>query len=48
MLLPLLGVICKLTKGTLDPLIQVTDKDIKQNSGIEIAFLVSWFLQFGC
>ncbi|KAK4820326.1 hypothetical protein QYF61_023559 [Mycteria americana] len=26
-----LGVICKLTEGALDPLVQVTDKDIKQN-----------------
>ncbi|KAK4823866.1 hypothetical protein QYF61_007622 [Mycteria americana] len=26
-----LGVICKLTEGALDPLIQVIDKDIKQN-----------------
>ncbi|KAK4810518.1 hypothetical protein QYF61_004481 [Mycteria americana] len=26
-----LGVICKLTEGALDPFIQITDKDIKQN-----------------
>ncbi|KAK4818276.1 hypothetical protein QYF61_009994 [Mycteria americana] len=26
-----LGVICKLTEGTLDPFVQVIDKDIKQN-----------------
>ncbi|KAK4817763.1 hypothetical protein QYF61_026986 [Mycteria americana] len=26
-----LGVICKLTEGALDPLAQITDKDIKQN-----------------
>ncbi|KAK4817504.1 hypothetical protein QYF61_016511 [Mycteria americana] len=26
-----LGVICKLTEGALDPLIQIIDKDIKQN-----------------
>ncbi|GAB0183302.1 hypothetical protein GRJ2_000795500 [Grus japonensis] len=25
------GVICKLTEGTLDPLIQIIDKDIKEN-----------------
>ncbi|KAK4825250.1 hypothetical protein QYF61_025649 [Mycteria americana] len=27
----LLGVICKLTEGALDPLVQIIDKDIKQN-----------------
>ncbi|KAK4821693.1 hypothetical protein QYF61_027457 [Mycteria americana] len=26
-----LGVICKLTEGALDPFIQITDKDVKQN-----------------
>ncbi|KAK4820324.1 hypothetical protein QYF61_023557 [Mycteria americana] len=26
-----LGVICKLTQGALDPFVQITDKDIKQN-----------------
>ncbi|GAB0199280.1 hypothetical protein GRJ2_002393400 [Grus japonensis] len=26
-----LGVVCKLTEGALDPLVQITDKDIKQN-----------------
>ena len=25
------GVVCKLTEGALDPLIQIVDKDIKQN-----------------
>jgi len=26
-----LGVICKLTEGALDPLIQIIDKDVKQD-----------------
>ncbi|KAK4823919.1 hypothetical protein QYF61_008305 [Mycteria americana] len=26
-----LGVVCKLTEGALDPLVQIIDKDIKQN-----------------
>ncbi|PKU41591.1 hypothetical protein llap_8090 [Limosa lapponica baueri] len=26
-----LGVICKFTEGALDPLIQITDKDVKEN-----------------
>ncbi|KAK4821075.1 hypothetical protein QYF61_012417 [Mycteria americana] len=26
-----LGVVCKLTEGALNPLVQITDKDIKQN-----------------
>ena len=26
-----LGVICKLTEGALSPLIQITDKDVKQD-----------------
>uniref|UniRef100_A0A8C0UTX4 MutL homolog 1 n=1 Tax=Cyanistes caeruleus TaxID=156563 RepID=A0A8C0UTX4_CYACU len=35
-----LGVTCKLNKAALNPLIQIMDKGIKQNSVIEIAFLV--------
>jgi len=26
-----LGVVCELTEGALDPLVQITDKDVKQN-----------------
>jgi len=29
-----LGVICRFTEGALNPLIQIIDKDVKQNRGI--------------